>query len=118
MFDYIYLLDHCGGLLPILRVIALFIKILMILIPIALILFGTIDLGRAVIESDEKKVKEAQKRLIQRFIYAALIFFIPMLVGVIMNLVAQGGEVGNEETTEVPTDAVSWKQCWNEMNGR
>lgn len=112
MFDYMFLLDSCGGLLPILRVIAQLIKILMILIPIALILFGTIDLGRAVIESDEKKVKEAQKRLIQRFIYAALIFFVPTLVGVVMNLVAAGGEVAEDQTV----DTVNWKNCWVEMN--
>lgn len=113
MFDLVYFLDDaCKGLLPILKVIAQLIKILMILIPIALILFGTIDLGRAVIESDEKKVKEAQKRLIQRFVYAALIFFVPMLVGVVMNLVAAGATDDNT----VKEDSEGWVGCWDAMN--
>ena len=107
MFDYIYLLDHCGGLLPIVKVLVQLIKILMIVIPIALILLGTIDLGKAVIASDEKEVKAAQSRLIKRFIYAALIFFVPMLVGVIMNIVSAGGE----------GDTASWESCWRAAKG-
>ena len=96
--------DACGGLLPLVKVLVQLIKIVMIVIPIALILYGTIDLGKAVIASDEKEVKQAQSRLIKRFIYSALIFFVPMLVGVVMNLVSAGAE---EDTT-------SWQSCWKQ----
>ncbi len=95
-------LDACGGLLPLVRVVVQLIKIFMIVIPIALIIYGTIDLGKAVIASDEKEVKAAQSRLIKRFIYAALIFFVPMLVGVVKNVVSVGGE----------GDTASWENCW------
>ena len=98
---------QCGGLLPLVKVIVAVIKLFMIVIPIALIVYGTIDLGKAVIASDEKEVKAAQSRLIKRFIYAALVFFVPMLVGVAMNLVAAGGE----------GDTDSWSSCWNAANG-
>ncbi len=94
--------DACGGLLPIVRVVVALIKILMILIPIALIVYGTIDLGKAVIASDEKEVKAAQSRLIKRFIYAALIFFVPVLVSAVMNVIAKGGE----------GDTTGWESCW------
>ena len=105
MLDFIQMaaLDPCGGLLPIVKVIVAVIKLVMIVIPIALIIYGTIDLGKAVIASDEKEVKAAQSRLIKRIIYAAVIFFVPMLVGVVMNLVAVGGE----------GDTTSWSSCWN-----
>lgn len=96
--------EVCQGLLPIVRIIVAIVKILMIAIPIGLIVFGTIDLGKAVIASDEKEVKQAQGRLIKRFIYAALVFFIPMLVGVIMNLVADNVE--DDDTND-------WKACWD-----
>ena len=96
--------EVCQGLLPIVRIIVAIVKILMIAIPIGLIVFGTIDLGKAVIASDEKEVKQAQSRLIKRFIYAALVFFIPMLVGVIMNLVADNVE--DDDTND-------WKACWD-----
>ena len=96
-------IDSCGGLLPIVRVIkkGLF-PLVQLGIPIVLIILGTIDLGKAVIASDEKEVKAAQSRLIKRFIYAALVFFIVTLVSVLMNMVAQGGE-GNTS---------SWESCW------
>lgn len=95
--------DDCNGLLPLVKVIrrGLF-PIIQLGIPILLILLGTIDLGKAVIASDEKEVKAAQGRLIKRFIYAALIFFVPMLVGVVMNIVSAGGE----------GDTTSWEGCW------
>ena len=99
--------DACGGLLPLVKVIVAIIKIFMIIVPIGLIIFGTIDLGKAVIASDEKEVKAAQGRLIKRFIYAALIFFVPMLVGVIMNVVSAGGK----------GDTTSWSTCWRSAGG-
>lgn len=107
MLDLVQIGDACGGLLPLVKVIYAAIKLVMIIIPIALIIYGTIDLGKAVIASDEKEVKSAQSRLIKRIIYAALIFFIPMLVGVVMNIVAVG-EQG---------DTSSWNNCWNAVTG-
>ena len=99
-------IDACGGLLPIVRVIkkGLF-PIVQIGIPIILILLGTFDLGKAVISSDEKEVKAAQSRLIKRFIYAALVFFVATLVAVLMNIVAQGGSRD--------ADTGGWESCWN-----
>ena len=102
--------DGCGGLLEIVKVIVAVIRFFQIVIPIALIIFGTIDLGKAVIASDEKEVKSAQGRLIKRFIYAALIFFVPLLVGALMNLVADSG------SDDVDTE--SWGTCWNAARGK
>ena len=95
-------LDACGGLLPIVKVLRSVLNLVMIIIPVALILFGTIDLGKAVIASDEKEVKSAQSRLIKRIIYAAVIFFVPMLITLVMNIVSTGGE----------GDTTSWQACW------
>ncbi len=101
--------DHCGGLLPIVRVLRKGVyPLVQIFIPIILIVFGVIDLGKAVIASDEKEIKAAQSRLIKRCIYAALIFFVVTIVTLVMNIVAYGGE------TDVNT--TDWKQCWNEAN--
>ncbi len=94
--------DACGGLLPIVKVIYAFIRVLMILIPIALIIFGVIDLGKAVISSEDKEVKAATTRLVKRFIYAAVVFFVPVLVGAVMNIVAAGSD-----------DTTGWQACWN-----
>lgn len=96
-------LDACGGLLPIVKVLKRGVMpLVQIGIPILLIIFGTVDLGKAVISSDEKEVKAAQGRLIKRFIYAAAIFFVTTLVVVVMNVVSKGGE----------GDTSSWQNCW------
>lgn len=98
------MIDNCGGLLPIVKVIRKGVfPIVQLGIPILLIVFGTIDLGKAVISSEEKEIKAAQGRLIKRFIYAALVFFVVTLVTVLMNIVGQGGQ-GN---------TTSWKACWD-----
>lgn len=98
-------IDSCGGLLPIVRVIRKGVfPLVQLFIPIVLIILGTIDLGRAVIASDDKEVKAAQGRLIKRFIYAALIFFVTTLVSVLMDLVSKGGDDAGDTT--------SWQSCW------
>ena len=99
----------CGGLEPIVRIIkkGLF-PIIQIGIPLLLIVLGTLDLGKAVISSDDKEVKAAQSRLIKRFIYAMLIFFVTTIVTLIMSLVQIGAD-----PTEV--DTVSWKACWDSI---
>lgn len=110
MSDLFLIADgQCFGLLPLVKVIYKAIWVAMIVIPIILIVYGTIDLGKAVIASDEKEIKAAQNRLIKRFIYAALVFFVPMLVGVVMNLVASGGEED--------ADTTSWSSCWKAAKG-
>lgn len=98
----------CGGLLPIVQIIRKGIfPIIWIGIPIILILLGTIDLGKAVISSDEKEVKAAQSRLIKRCIYAVLVFFVATLVTVLMDIIAKG------TTDEDGQDTTSWASCWN-----
>ena len=108
--------DACGGAKPIVVIIIKFISFFSIVIPIALIIFGTIDLGKAVIASDEKEVKGAQSRLIKRFIYAALVFFIPTLVAIVMDLVAAGMETDSEKYDS--KDTAKWSACWEEARGK
>lgn len=97
--------DGCRGLLPLVRLVRKGVfPIVQIGIPILLIIFGTVDLGKAVISSDEKEVKAAQGRLIKRFIYAALVFFVVTLVSVLMSIVATG---------QVEDGNGSWSDCWN-----
>ncbi|MDO5002958.1 MAG: hypothetical protein Q4E39_01845 [bacterium] len=111
MLDFVQLLaktDPCQGLGPIVVVIKSVFRLIQFAIPIALILFGTIDLGKAVISSDEKEVKKAQSTLIKRFIYAAAIFFVVTLVTLLTNLVADG--VADDSNNGADTQ--SWSRCW------
>ena len=102
--------DSCGGLLPIIKVIRRgVLRLIFILVPIGLILYGVIDLGNAVIASDEKQIKEAQSRLIKRFIYAGLVFFVPILVSALMDMVGEGA------TEDSDSDGTNgWASCWKQ----
>lgn len=58
-----------------------------IVIPILLIIFGMIDLGKAVIASKDDEIKKATNSLLKRAISAVVIFFIPTIIGVVMGIV-------------------------------
>lgn len=77
----------------ILRVIYLITKIfnlVFIVVPIILIVMITIDLFKTVI-GNEKAEKENKKTIINRLIFAILLFFVPTIVSVIMNLLSSSG---------------------------
>lgn len=88
------------GLLNIMRLVRLIIRVIQIAVPIGLILFGTIDMAKAVIAGDEKKMKEAQKPFVKRIISAIIVFLIPFIVNLVINFVVSG--------------ASDWSTCWDE----
>lgn len=81
---------------PIVGFIKAILQVIQILIPVGLIILGTIDLGKAVIASKEDEIKKNQQVLLKRCIAAVLVFLVATIVGFVM------GFVGNE----------SWKTCW------
>lgn len=101
---FLSLADACGGLGPVIGVIKGLFNIIKILVPIALLLMGVIDLAKAVLASDDKEIKAAEGKLIKRAIAAAAVFFAVTLVNVIMGLVADSAD---EE------GAMNWASCWN-----
>lgn len=110
MLDFVQMLDYCADLAPIINLVKAILGIIQFGIPIVLVLLGTIDLGKAVMSSDDKEVKAAQGRLIKRCIYAALVFFVVFLVNLIMKIVSNTGVNGLE------TDSKSWYECWSEKS--
>ena len=70
-------MNYCGDLFSVLKLLKNVMNLLWILIPIGLLLFGVIDLGKAVIASKEDEMKKAQGRFIRRLVAAALIFIAP-----------------------------------------
>lgn len=63
-----------------------------IIVPLFLIVYGMIDLAKAVMSNDEKTMKEAQGKLIKRFVYAVVIFFIVALVQLVFGMLADASE--------------------------
>ena len=105
MLDLFQIADSCGGILPIVKFVRQGIMpIIQIGIPILLILFGSIDLGKAVMSQDDKEIKGATSKLIKRAVAAAVVFFIPFIVSLVMDLIGKAGD-------EVQGNR-SWADCW------
>lgn len=76
-------------------------------IPIVLIFLGMLDLGKAVMANDEKVMKEAQGRLIKRFIYAIIIFLLVAIVQMIFSMIGNASK--ESDKNQVNNDTIS--QC-------
>lgn len=77
------------------------IVVIKIFIPIVLIIFGMLDLGKAVMSNDEKTMKEAQGKLIKRFIYAVLVFLIVTLVQTVIGFISNSGASVSDDDVNV-----------------
>ena len=92
-------LSWCDDLAPIINLLKNVIKLLQWGIPMVLILFGMLDLGKAVMAGKEDEMKKAQGTLIKRCIYAVAVFLVVTIVTFVM------GMVGSDD----------WKDCWDEV---
>ena len=79
----------CSELAPVWQILGWVLWVFKIAIPIIIIIFGMIDLGKAVVASKDDEIKKAVKSLVMRAISGIVIFFIPTLVGAIFSLVGE-----------------------------
>ncbi len=91
--------NFCGdqNLLRIIGLLKAVIRLIQILIPIGLIVLGTIDLGKAVIGQKDDELDKARKAFIRRCLAAVVVFLVVTIVQFVM------GFVGSDE----------WQNCWN-----
>ena len=75
----------CSQTANIWQVLGYVVMIFKIVIPLLLIVFGMVDLGKAVISDDEKAISKAVNQLVRRFIAAVVIFFVPTIVSALFN---------------------------------
>ncbi len=93
-------------LVPIFRFVKFGIyPLLQIGIPIILIIMGSIDLGKAVLSSDDKEIKAATGKLVKRAIAAVAVFFITTIVSWLFGAL---GSTGSNDTED-------WKDCWSNL---
>lgn len=101
----------CYNIKPVLVVIKYLIQIIQFSVPAILVVFGTIDMFKAVTKAeDEKIVNEARNTLIKRLIYGVLIFLVPFLVQLVLNFI-EDNLVKDDEYTS----ATAWVSCWNNV---
>ena len=90
------------GVLKIIMAIMNVVKVICIIAPILLIVMLMIDFGKNVISGEQEEIKKNFNKAIKRVIACMLIFFVPTIVSVIMNML---GDLG-----------VNYVECINNAN--
>ena len=82
----------CGGIeVPntIINLVATIIRLIKIVVPILLIIWGMIDFAKSVVSKKEEDIKKYQKLFISRLVSAVLVFLIVIIVQLIVGLLAR-----------------------------
>ena len=83
------------------RIIALAVRFIQVIVPILLIVWGMLDLGKAVMAQKDDEIKNAQKLFIKKLIIAILVFLVPTFIGIALNVV---------DTSD--SNGVKSQSCW------
>lgn len=83
----------CGGLdltmdemIP--KLVHLAVTAIQIAVPILLVIFGMLDLGKSVMAQKEDEIKKGQQLFLKRLIAAVIVFLVVVLVRLVIGLVA------------------------------
>ena len=74
------------------NLISTIINIIKIAVPILLVIFGMLDLGKAVMAQKEDEIKKGQQTFVKRLIAAVIVFLVIFVVQIVIGLVAPRGE--------------------------
>ena len=103
-----FLAVDCATLWPLISLVKNgIIPLIQVGIPIILFVLGMIDLGKEVVASKEDEIKNAQKMLIKRAIYAVAIFFVVLIVQLVFGLLGTAGDDYEDKGN-------NWMSCWND----
>lgn len=90
--------DANNKLLEVIKIARTCVQIMQVVVPAAVIIWGSLDFFKSVIAGNEKEIQEKRKPFIQRVVSGIILFLIPWFVGWVI------GAVSGPE----------WKQCWND----
>lgn len=96
------ILSHvsCGnGIIPYMnstipRLTSLVVDLIKIGVPVLLIIFGMLDLGKAVMAQKEDEIKKSQQMFFKRLLSACIVFFVFVIVELVFNIVAKDEKAG------------------------
>ena len=96
------------GVLTIFKILGFAVTALKIAIPIILIVLGMLDMGKAVTAGKDDEIKKQLVVFLKRAIAAIAVFFVPSIVGLLMQIV-------NTQLTD--SDACGYSQCVDALTG-
>ena len=69
-------------------IVSTVVLLIKIVVPILLIIFGMLDLGKAVVASKEDEINKGQQLFIKRVIAAVIVFFVIQIVQIVIRFVS------------------------------
>ena len=99
--------NFCANTANVWQIVGYVLLVFKIVIPIILIVFGMLDLGKAVVGSKDDDIKKAVKQLAMRAVAAVVIFFIPTLVSMILGLVSNFQSSGARDDFNVCRECIT-----------
>lgn len=80
------LIERMPSVLP--RIVSLIYTVIQILVPVLLVVIGSLDFVKAVIAQKEDEIKKGQQNFIKRLIVSIFVFFVFALVKILVSLLA------------------------------
>ncbi len=93
--------DFCTKMSGMLKIVGFVLTIFKVAIPLIIVIFGMVDLGKAVVASKEDEIKKAAKQILIRIAAGVLIFFIPTLIIFVFELISDYNELMDESQFDV-----------------
>jgi hypothetical protein len=102
-------LDGCTPeLVTLIKMVKLALGIIQIVVPILLIVMGSLDLAKAVATQDDKVMKSTMATLGKRVVFAVAVFLVVVIVQLVMNMVST-----NVQNSGSDTGLGTFTSCWN-----
>ena len=79
-------------------IVSLIVTILKVAVPVLLVIFGSIDLIKALVAGKEDEIKKAQSIFIRRLITGVLVFFVVAIVQLVFNLATHGDDKAKSDS--------------------
>ena len=98
----------CTATASIWNLLGIAVTVIKIAIPIILIIFGMLDMGKAVTSGKDDEIKKQLMSFMRRAIAAVLVFFVPSIVGMLMSVVNDAVSV---------EDNCGWAKCIDGVTG-
>ena len=102
------MMQMCCNMKPFLKILRIVIRLLQFSVPLILLVLGTVDMIKAVTSNDEKTAKNSLDTFIKRLMYGVLVFLVPFLVRLVLNIINNNILKGSD------VDSMNWLGCWNE----
>ena len=102
--------DFCRTTQSLWGLLGIAITAIKVVIPIILIVMGMLDMGKAVTSGKDDEIKKQLKVFLFRAVAAILVFFVPTIVGMIMQSV-------NSATNANSDDICGYKECIKSATG-